>query len=308
MAEGKRTIHLMGTVIQMWVQAEQPEVLLAKAEAQLVDYEKRFSANNPNSHLMHINQQAGQQPVQVEADLLELIKIGKAQSMAKDSFLNIAIGPLIQTWRIGFQDAKRPTEKQIQTALSRINVADILIDDTQKTVYLKKAGMAIDLGALAKGYFADKIIAYFQMQGATAGFIDLGGNVLTFGESPNQADGYWRVGVQNPFLPRGNYLTVLKVKNQSVVTSGIYERKFEFAGKTYHHIFDSQTGYPITTDVASLTIVSEHSLAGEIWTTRLYGQKSTEMIRSVEKLPGIEGLVVTTAGLMAQTTNLQIVK
>lgn len=266
-----RTLHLMGTVIQLQVTHETPELLLDEAERRLRDYEQRFSANNPQSELMSVNHQAGIRPVAVDAELFELIEIGVAQSQISTSFLNIAIGPLVQEWRVGFSDAKLPDDEKIQSLLKRIDPNKIELDQANQTVYLKEKGMSIDLG----------------------------GNVLTFGPAANHADGKWRVGIQNPFLPRGNYVTVLKTANQSVVTSGIYERKFDWQGKSYHHIFDSQTGYPLQTDLASLTIVSEESLTGEIWTTRLFGKSAKEALMEINQTPEIEGIVMTDAGEIA---------
>lgn len=292
--EGNRTIQLMGTTIQLWIQHLHPEPILDEAIQRLKDYEQRFSANAP-SHLMTINQQAGKQPVKVEEDLLELIKIGKAHSLPQDSFLNIAIGPLTQAWHIGFQDAERPTDAQISEILKVIDPKKIVIDDQKQTIFLEEK-MSIDLGALAKGYFADQLLAYFKSVEVPAALIDLGGNVLVYGDAPNREDGYWRVGIQHPALSRGNFLTALKIKNQSVVTSGIYERTNIFAGKTYHHIFNSQTGYPIETQIASLTIVSDKSLDGEIWTTRLFGHSMETILTTLDKLEGIHGLVVTKKG------------
>ena len=127
----------------------------------------------------------------------------------------------------------------------------------------------------------------------TAGLINLGGNVLTFGAASHNPDGLWRIGVQNPKLPRGNNVLVLKLGEESVVTSGVYERTFEYEGKTYHHIFDSQTGYPVETDVASITIISELSVDGEIWTTRLFGRPVREIYQEVVQQDGIEAIIIT---------------
>ena len=301
----EKTLHLMGTVIKLWVQHPEADELLAKAEARLRNFEQRFSANAEDSELMKINHQAGLAPVKVAADLFELIKIGKEQSLIPDSALNIAIGPLIQEWRVGFTDAKYPSAEKIQELLPLIDPQAIHLDEGKQTVYLAHAGMAIDLGALAKGYFADQIIADFKAAQAEAAFIDLGGNVLTYGPAPQRAEGRWRIGIQNPFLPRGNYVAVVKAQNESVVTSGIYERKFEWQGQTYHHIFDSRTGYPIQTDLASLTIVSDKSLDGEIWTTRLFGKNALEALTELNRLEGIDGIVITTDQQMAYSDGLK---
>lgn len=288
-----RRLYLMGTVITLQVEASQPMFLLDNAEVRLRDYQQRFSANDATSDLMNINHQSGRKAVVVDEELYELIKIGKEHSSAADSWLNIAIGPLIKAWRIGFSDAHYPGDEQIKTILPRIQPQKIQLNDEKQSVFLTEEKMALDLGSLAKGYFADKIMAYFRASGAKSALIDLGGNVLTFGKAPNHQDGLWRVGIQNPFLPRGKHVLVLEVNDQSVVTSGIYERTFQWQGKEYHHIFDSQTGYPIQSEVASITIVSKKSLDGEIWTTRLFGKQPAECIRTINQLPEIEGLVIT---------------
>lgn len=293
MDEANRTCYLMGTVIKLWVQHPHAEQLLSVAEQKLIDYEKRFSANDQQSQLMRIRTFAGQRPVKVDHDLFELIILGKQNSQAPSSFLNIAIGPLIHSWQIGFSDAKEPTPAEVQAALKLINTDHIVLNRTDQTVFLTEPGMSLDLGSLAKGYFADQIIADFKMQGALAGMIDLGGNILTFGDAPEHADHQWRIGIQNPFQPRGNYVLSLRIQNLSIVTSGIYERQNTFHGKTFHHIFDQRTGYPVATDVVSLSVISEKSVDGEIWTTRLFGQSPQQMITSL-KQPGIIGGVVIT--------------
>ncbi|WP_057779528.1 FAD:protein FMN transferase [Paucilactobacillus vaccinostercus] len=293
MDEANRTCYLMGTVIKLWVQHPHAEQLLSAAEQKLIDYEKRFSANDQQSQLMRISTFAGQRPVKVDYDLFELIDLGKQNSQAPGSFLNIAIGPLIHSWQIGFSDAKEPTPAEVQAALKLINTDHIVLNRTDQTVFLTEPGMSLDLGSLAKGYFADQIIADFKMKGALAGMIDLGGNILTFGDAPEHADHQWRIGIQNPFQPRGNYVLSLKIQNLSIVTSGIYERQNTFHGKTFHHIFDQRTGYPVATDVVSLSVISEKSVDGEIWTTRLFGQSPQQMIISL-KQPGIIGGVVIT--------------
>lgn len=303
----EKSQSLMGTIIRCGLEHPDSELLLEQAFDKLAYYEKTFSANDASSVLMVINQQAGVGPVQVPSDLFDLIDIGRQASLDMSDLLNIAIGPLIKLWHVGFADAKRPTDAQIQAVLPLINPEKIQLNPADKTVYLTEQGMEIDLGALAKGYFADKIIDFFKAQGASAGFIDLGGNVLTFGAMPKNETGMWQIGIQNPALPRGHYARVLKIKNLSVVTSGIYERQLSADGQDFHHIFDSRTGYPVQSDLASLTIISEKSLDGEIWTTKLFGKSAAQVIAQVNQIDGIEALVITKDNQMAwthQVTNM----
>lgn len=306
MNEERRTCYLMGTVIKLWIQHDQDQEFLPEAEERLVDYEKRFSANDDASELMIINHQAGIAPVKVDDDLFELIKLGKKHSLPKDSFLNIAIGPLIQAWRIGFDDARQPTEQTIQFLLQRINPKNIYINEENKTVFLAEKGMSLDLGSIAKGYFADKLLAYFKENNVYAALIDLGGNVLTYGNAPTHQDDFWRIGIQSPFSKRGDLAAAIKVKDKSIVTSGIYERTNQMNGKTFHHIFDQETGYPLETDLASVTIVSDQSVDGEIWTTRLFGNQPDEIIDFLNQTDELNGLVITKEGQIQYSNDLDI--
>ena len=308
-----RSTHLMGATITISLlppsndaQAEHTAEQLQSSKAnclaeQLLDqvfkllnvYNQRFSANDTNSELMQVNQAAGKHPVSVDPELFELIQIGKEQSLLPASHLNIAIGPLVQAWRIGFADARIPNNTEVAHALSLTDPQLIELDPLSCTVFLAKEGMKLDLGCLAKGYIADKIADYLKSQHVMSALINLGGNIKTIGSNV-LADRAWQIGIQDPRQPRGTNLAVLPISNQSVVTSGTYERKLQVNEHTYHHILDRSTGYPVATQLASITIISDNSLDGEIWTTRLYGEKPKQLLARVEQEKGIEALIVTT--------------
>ncbi len=296
MIQKKERIHMMGTVIDLLIEHGDPDPIMAEAIERLRVYEQRFSANRHDSELMAINHQAGQRPVVVHPQLYDLIKIGKYHSCADDSHLNIAIGPLIQTWRIGFQDAKVPSQAEIDELLRLTNPHHIILDDQEQTVFLKESGMKIDLGCLAKGYMADLLVDFLKTAGVTAALINLGGNIVGLGPVRQGQAEKWRIGIQDPQKNRNDYVTVLDIANQSVVTSGIYERSLKKDNQTYHHIFNPKTGYPTQTDVASLTIRSKQSVDGEIWTTRLYGHQSETIIDTLNQLDDIDGIVITQTG------------
>lgn len=296
---------MMGTIIELTVEHDQPDLIIDQLIVRLEEYEKRFSAHDPDSELMKINKNAGNMAVKVNPSLYQLIKIGKKHSVPSDSSLNITIGPLVQAWRIGFEDAHVPSPSEIKSLLNKTDPNDIVLDDEKQSVFLKHEDMFIDLGAVAKGYIADLIIEEFKAMNVSSGLINLGGNVMTYGTAPKHEDGYWRIGIQHPFLSRGNYIAVLRASNQSVVTSGIYERKFTINHKTYHHILDRHTGYPIETDVAGLTIVSKKSVDGEIWTGRLFAQSPQQIIQTLDELEDISGIIVTQNGELYYSDELQ---
>ena len=300
------SLRLMGASITLTIFHEDAQNLLLQSEQLLHLYKNRFSANDADSELMEINLQAGKKAVQVHPELFELIELGKKHSIAANSHLNIAIGPLVQTWRIGFSDAKLPSEEEIQRLLKITDPEEIVLNDSNREVYLSKEGMRIDLGALAKGYIADKLKEFLVEQGVQSGIIDLGGNILTIGENPT-FHRPWRIGIQNPALDRGEHVAVIEVSDASVVTSGIYERQLVVDGKTYHHIFDRTTGYPMETELVSITIVAEKSVDCEIWTTRLFGQNPYDIIEEIEQQPGLEAFVITKNQKMMYTSGIHFV-
>ncbi len=303
MNEYTKIIYLMGTKISLYIKGESAENLAEKAYDMLIHYEEVFSANSDSSQLGMLKKTASLSPQEVDAQLYELIKIGKKHSLCENTYLNIAIGPLIKLWRIGFEEAHVPEKEAIAPVLELLNPENIQLDDEKKTVYFLKKGIEIDLGAIAKGYFADKVMELFKENGAVSAMVDMGGNVLVFGESPTNG-GDWNVGIQNPFLPRGNAVALVKIKDQSVVTSGIYERVFEKDGSKYHHIFDSKTGYPIKSNIASLTIIADKSLDCDIYTTKLFGLDAASIIHRVNRIKGMGAVVITVDGKLAYTDNL----
>ncbi|WP_160675880.1 FAD:protein FMN transferase [Clostridium sp. C8-1-8] len=303
MNEYTKIIYLMGTKISLYIKGDAAESLAEKAEDMLIHYEEVFSANSDNSQLAMLKKEASLAPQKVDDELYELIKVGKEHSLCENTYLNIAIGPLIKLWRIGFKEAHVPEKEAITKVLELLKPENIQLDDEKKTVYFLKKGTEIDLGAIAKGYFADKVMDLFKENGAVSAMVDMGGNVLVFGDSPSEG-GDWNVGIQNPFLPRGNAVALVKIKNQSVVTSGIYERMLENDGIRYHHIFDSKTGYPIKSNIASLTIIADKSLDCDIYTTKFFGLDAASIIRRVNSIKGMGAVVITVDGKLAYTNNL----
>ncbi len=301
----RHSLDMMGTRIDLMIEAENAKELMKEACYLLEVYKNRFSANDEDSELVRVNQMAGISPVKVHPELFELISVGKFHSLQHPSNLNIAIGPLVQSWRIGFDDARVPDDMTIQAVVALTNPQNILLDEAQQSIFLTEKGMKIDLGALAKGYIADKIMTYLKNKQVISAMINLGGNVLVYGVNPKRESGEWLVGIQHPQKKRGNNLGILRVKNKSVVTSGIYERHLKVGDKDYHHIFDRRTGYPIETEMASLTIVADKSVDCEIWTTRLFGLPLLESLATIQKTPDIEGIVITQDNRIAVTDGLK---
>ncbi|WP_257283659.1 FAD:protein FMN transferase [Endozoicomonas sp. SESOKO1] len=296
--------QMMGTLIDLVVYHEDGEQLVKAVYRQLAQYAQRFSANHPGSDLMRINRSAGIAPVPVEDDLFQLINVARAASQNPDNPFNIAIGPLVKLWRIGFQDVRVPSATEISARLALVDPDNIILNEQKGTVFLQKSGMEIDLGAIAKGYFADQVKQALVDAGVESGFISLGGNVVTIGHSPTNANRAWNVGIQNPLAGRGEIIRAVPLNDASMVTSGINERFFEANGQRYHHLLDAQTGMPIATDIASLTIISKNSIDGEIWSTAGFLSSAEDALACLNQQAGIEAVVVAKDGTLQLTDGL----
>lgn len=146
----------------------------------------------------------------------------------------------------------------------------------------------IDLGALVKGYAADRIAAYLRDNGVTSGLINLGGNVYALGA---KADGSaWKIGIQKPFDT--GVVDTVEVTDQSVVSSGVYERCFEQDGILYHHILDPETGYPVTNGLWGVSIISDSSLTGDALSTTCLAIGMDEAADLIRSLDGVSAIFV----------------
>lgn len=253
--------------------------------------ENLFTVNRAVSEVMAINDAAGQHPVVVSQPVFDLIACAHAVSLLPDSLFNLAIGPLVKCWKIGFQGHSVPSATELEVRRALTNPQEVILDAASRSVMLGRPGMEIDLGAIAKGYIADVVQAFLRQQQVSSALINLGGNVQTVGAPPEEAG--WAIGLKKPFGEASELLGVISVNNRSVVTSGIYERYFELEGVCYHHILDPHSGYPLDNELLSVTVISDRSLDGDIYTTLLYGLGVEKGIACLADKPGIEAIFVT---------------
>lgn len=280
---------LMGSPILLKL-FEHNESLASRVFRLIKQQENIFTVNRPHSEVMAVNHAAGSHPVEVSQPVYELIKRAKAVSLLDDSLFNFTIGPLVKRWKIGFNGHSVPAASDLQSLLALTNPRDVVLDDAARSVFLQHAGMEIDLGAIAKGYIADVVRDFLLAEQVPQGLINLGGNVQTLGASGQEG---WGIGLKKPFAAEDALLGVIHVSNKSVVTSGIYERYFELDGRRYHHILDPKTGYPLDNELQSVTVISEDSIDGDIYTTLLYGMGIEKSLEYLQDLAHIEAIFVT---------------
>ena len=171
-----KSYRALGTVIDLTIYGCQDEGILDQSYQLIKYYEDIFTVNREKSELMTVNQMAGIESVQVTEPIYQLTKISLEKSKEHFGF-NAAIGPLVKLWHIGFSDAKVPSQAEISEKLKLINPDEIVLKDEEFSIFLPKKEMEIDLGAIAKGYIADRIKDFWRAYGVSSGIINLGGNL-----------------------------------------------------------------------------------------------------------------------------------
>jgi FAD:protein FMN transferase len=255
----KSTRLLMGTLVEVTLVGDDNKIKAAAESIfeEIKRVENLSSFHNP-SELTKINDAAGKGPVKANGELLNLI--GEALKIARqtDGAFDPTVGALTRLWQFsGPGEPRVPSESEIKEALTKVGWDRVRIDPLTETILLPDAGMALDLGGIAKGYTLNRVAEVIAKSGASSALVNIGGDILAMGEK--QAGNPWRVGVEDPRNPRG-IVAVAPLKDRVIVTSGDYERFFMKDGKRYHHIIDPRTGYPAN-NLRSVT------LAGPVGTT-----------------------------------------
>lgn len=265
----KRTVlNLLGTTCEITLYAGGPVSALDAAFARIAEIDAAMTINKPDSEVVRVNKAAGLHPVKVSPDVYLVIKRGLAFSVMGNGAFDITVAPLVTLWGIGTTSARVPRPEEIKDTLAFVGYRNLELQEAGSAAFLKKPGMGIDLGSIAKGYAADEAARVLGEHGVTGALINLGGNILTIGKKPDGT--LWRIGIQNPEEPRGTPVGVVELSSGSVTTAGTYERYFNSGGKRYFHIFDARTGYPAWNGLAAVSIVAGDSISADGYDTVVF--------------------------------------
>ncbi|APF27196.1 apbE family protein [Clostridium sporogenes] len=298
-----RETYLMGTIINIKAYGKNADKAVQASVDKISDIENKMSLNISTSEINKINKNAGIAPVKVSKNTFDVVKASLIYSEKTKGSFDITVEPLVSIWGIGTDKARIPSKDEINNALKLINYKDVVTNEKESTIMLKRKGQAIDLGAIAKGYTADELKKVLLNYNVSSAFLNLGGNIYVLGNKPDKTP--WKIGVQNPLEPRGDYLGIVSVSDKSVVTSGNYERFFERNGKRYHHIFDTKTGYPAEKGLISVSIISDKSIDGDALSTSVYTLGLDEGKKLIESLKDVEAVFVTEDKKVYTTSGLK---
>lgn len=258
----------------------------------------RYHTYDGINNVKTINDQAGKAPVKVDRELIDLLLETKKYSEISNQQYNVTFGAVLELWHHYREQATEqgiaeiPSEAELTQAKEHTGWEKIEIDTKAQTVYINDPKASIDLGSAAKGYATEMCAKLLEQKGLKHAIINAGGNVRIIGNKPDENS--WSVGIQLPSNEMSASLATVRIdENQSFVTSGDYQRAYEFEGKMYHHIIDPHTLMPAN-HMRSLTIVTKDSGIADILSTTLFTlsyQDGTKLLQQLKK-DGIEAEAV----------------
>lgn len=237
--------------------------------------------------------------------LADLVERSFLISELTEGDYDISVAPLVSLWNIK-QNTVPPSASDIEKAKALVGYKMLSLKENRLTFSLN--GMGIDLGSLGKGWAGDEIVKGLVANRIDCGIVDLGGNIRVFGNNPKNEDGTFHVGIKDP-NDTSSIIGYVKVKNTNIITSGAYERFFEYDGTIYHHILDPKTGYPSNGDLASVTVICSDGAVADMLSTALFvvgKERGNDVLDKIsEYYPDVCAVFVSTDGEIT-TYNTQL--
>ncbi|TLF44670.1 FAD:protein FMN transferase [Maribacter aurantiacus] len=303
----QRTLKMMGSRFDITVVATDSVTAsgyIDLAVAEISRIEKLISSWDPNSQTSEINRNAGIKPVQVDAELFELIQRAIRISKLTDGAFDISYASMDRIWKFDGSMKVMPSEADIAASVSKVGFQNIVLDPDESTVFLKLEGMKIGFGAIGKGYAADKAKQLLMDAGVPAGIINASGDMNTWGKQANGE--YWKVAITNP-MDKNKVSALLPIIDGAVVTSGDYERYVNFNGKRYAHIIDPRTGYPAT-GIISVTVFAPKAELADALATSVFVMGTEIGLDRINQLPKVECIIIDDHGTISKSDNIKIDK
>jgi FAD:protein FMN transferase len=251
----------------------QATVAQALEEARRLD--QLLSNYQPESEWSQVNRFGADRPVEVSSELFELLSACVEYSRESEGAFDITVGPLMKVWGFYKGTGHLPHRAEIRGALGKVGYRNIVLDAKHSTVRLAQKGAEMDPGGIGKGYAVDKMIAVLKSNGITSALVSAAGSsIYALGTPPGESG--WKLQIKDPKNPSRPVATV-SLKNESMSTSGNYEKFFYAEGKLYSHIMDPRTGYP-SQGMLQASVIAPKTIDSEAWTKPYYilGRQWTE--------------------------------
>ena len=262
----------------------------------LRNLESKINMNTANSEIDQVNAKAGLEKVEVSKTTYDIIQTALYYSKLTDGAFNPVLGSVIQLWKEGTDFCVLPAPEAIEEGLKHTDINKIELSELNGKyfIYLEDPDMRFDLGGIGKGVAADEVKTLLLDSGIDSALINLGGNIYGMGTKKDGSS--WKIGIQDPNAERGEYLKVVEVNDESVVTSGSYERNFIKDGIKYHHILDPSTGMSANNGIISSTIINSDSTACDCLSTACYVMGIEKATKLIQSLDGFKAIFILESG------------
>jgi len=307
---------LMDTLITISVvsgSGDKAEKAIDKAFGEIEKLDRLLNFFSDSSEVSEINRNAGLKAVAVSPETFAVLEKAVYASGKTDGAFDVTIGSVTTMW--DFHKRTKPEDKKIKERLPLVNYKNIILNKKSSSVYLKKKGMLIDLGGIAKGYAADKAVEALKREGIKSGLVSIAGDIKAFGLKPDSKP--WKIGIRNPRaippnppLVKGGeggfsdeIMATIEMTDMAISTSGDYERYFIVDKKRYHHILNPKTGYPAE-GCRSVSIIAKDGAVTDPFSTGIFMLGAEKGIKLLEEM-GIDGIIVDKNGKIHTTPNLR---
>ena len=299
----KRTQMHMGTLVSITAvgrtQAEATAAITAGFQ-EVKRLEQLLSTWIPESELSQVNAAAGRSPVRVSLETMVLVRKSLQVAEMTEGAFNIAIGPAVDAWNIS-AEPRLPTAEELAALKPLIDLQHVHTDVWERTIYLERLGMRVDVGGIGKGYAADQAVLMMKKAGAMAGVVALSGDIKAFGRLPD--GGAFRVGIQHP-RKEGEIIAEIDLQDEAISTAGDYERFFEKDGIRYHHILDPHTLQPAR-GCQSVSVIAKEGIWADGLDTGIFVLGAERGMELVEQLEDVEAIIVDRDGRVLISSGLR---
>ena len=280
---------IFGTTYKITYQS--PRNMKKEIEGELKKVDQSLSMFNEQSVISKIN--TGKSTA-TDALFDEVFQMAQQVSTETDGAFDITVAPLVNLWGFGFKQGTMPTKENVDSILHFIGYQSVIL----KNGHIKKNDLrtTLDCSAIAKGYGCDRVARYLQAEGVTNYMVEIGGEVVTRGNSPKRVP--WKIGVTKPTDDSLNtnqeLQTVLNVTDKAMATSGNYRRFYYKGGRKYAHTIDPKTGYPVEHSLLSATVLADRCAIADAYATSFMVMGLDKAKTVLAKHPELAGYFIYT--------------
>lgn len=278
-----RQLFAMDTLMEFTAYGRNAETAVEAAMQEVRRLDALLSAENPDSEVSRLNREAGGAVSDAAAAILRTALETWEET---DGLFDCTVYPLVRLWGFPTGEYRVSAEAEIEEVLPLADSSRLQFDG--ETLRMAQ-GQAIDFGGIGKGYAAARVMDIFRRHGVSFGMVSLGGNIQVLGKKPDGTP--WRIGIRDP--EGAGYFAVLLLEDKAAVTSGGYERYFEAEGETYIHILDPRTGRPGSSDLLSVTVVSEDGARADALSTALFLMGLQDAVSFWQNHGGYDMILIT---------------